>query len=153
MPLGAPLGPGHSGASISDEQDQASLGWWSLPWLSWPPCWLGEGPQSPSMGGLVPRVWSWSQEHEGAQVREGQPGVGNSQHVCVSRVPQWGRFVDEICNSVFSEGYKSAPCTLWMQPRPETCTHARSHARMKCKPGPALCSPGREKLPRALPEL
>lgn len=57
----------------------------------------------------------------------------------------------EICNSVFSEGYKSAACTpgysvglRHTHARAHTLTHTHTHVQ-KCGPGPACLSLGWEK--------
>lgn len=95
---------------------------------SWPYTWPPEKPQqSPPMGGLVPRVWARSWEHEGPKAGRGLPVLGNSQHVYVSqyldREDSWVIFA-----ILFSlEDYKSPARTHWMQCRPETCPRAWSH--------------------------
>lgn len=76
----------------------------------------------------------------------GLPVLGNSRHVCLSQVPRYARFVDEPCNSVFSEGYKSAVCTPWMPPSlRRTHMYTPIHA-WKHSPDPTRCSPGWEKV-------
>lgn len=134
MPHGAPAEPGLSGASVSVEQDQASLGWWPFPWLSWPHCGPPERPQSPPTGGWSPGSSPGARRGREPRLGEACLFLGihgmSACHKYLDREDLWMRFAILFSLRVINQPHAHSGC------RPEACTHSRSDAHTKCSPRP-----------------